>query len=60
MEDGTVTEVKKVEGPATLVPSAIDAVKHWRYKPFELDGKPVKSEIRINVEFKFHKASGHE
>jgi TonB family protein len=60
MEDGTVTEVKKVEGPATLVPSAIDAVKHWRYKPFELDGKPVKSEIRINVEFKFPKASGHE
>jgi TonB family protein len=60
MEDGTVTDIKKIEGPATLVPSAIDAVKHWRYKPFELDGKPVKNEIRINVDFKFPKASGHE
>jgi TonB family protein len=59
MEDGTVTDIKKVEGPATLVPSAIDAVKHWRYKPFELDGKPVKNEIRINVGFKFPNASNH-
>ena len=42
MEDGTVGDVKVVEGPPELAPSAVDAVKHWRYKPFELDGKPVE------------------
>jgi outer membrane biosynthesis protein TonB len=33
--------------------SASDAVRQWRYKPYELDGKPVKNEIRITVDFKF-------
>jgi protein TonB len=33
--------------------SAVDAVKHWRYKPYELDGKPVKIETRITINFKF-------
>jgi len=53
MEDGSVRSVKVVEGPATLAQSAVEAVKLWRYQPFELDGKPVKNEIRINVDFKF-------
>jgi protein TonB len=52
MEDGSVREVKVVEGPAVFAQSAVDAVKHWRYKPYELDGKPVKNEIRINIDFK--------
>jgi TonB family protein len=52
MEDGTVGDVKVVEGAPALAQSAVDAVKHWRYQPFELDGKPVKNEIRINVDFK--------
>jgi TonB family protein len=52
-EDGTVSDIKVVEGPPVFVPSAVEAVKHWRYKPYELDGKPVKNEIRIAVDFKF-------
>ncbi len=52
MEDGTVDDVKVVEGPPELAPSAVDAVKHWRYEPFELDGKPVKNEIAIKIDFK--------
>jgi TonB family protein len=53
MEDGTVGDVKVVEGQPLLAQAAVDAVKRWRYRPFELDGKPVKNEIRISVEFKF-------
>jgi TonB family protein len=53
MDDGTVDDVKVVEGPPELAPSAVDAVKHWRYEPFELDGKPVKNEIGIEIDFKF-------
>jgi len=53
LEDGTVRDdVKVVEGPLELAQAAVDAVKHWRYKPFELDGKPVKNEIGIKIDFK--------
>lgn len=53
MEDGTVRDVKVVEGSPVFAQSAVDAVKHWRYKPYELDGKPVKIETRITINFKF-------
>jgi TonB family protein len=58
MEDGTVGDVNVVEGSAVLAQSAVDAVKHWRYKPYELDGKPVKNEIKINVDFKYPSDAG--
>ena len=57
MEDGTVSDAKVVEGSPVFAQSAIDAVKTWRYKPYELDGKPVKNEIRITVDFKLPAAS---
>ncbi len=59
MEDGTVDDVKVVEGPPELAPSAVDAVKHWRYEPFELDGKPVKNEIGIKIDFKLPEPLSH-
>lgn len=52
MEDGTVRDVKVVEGPPELAPSAVDAVKYWRYEPYKLDGKPVENEIGIKIDFK--------
>jgi TonB family protein len=52
-EDGTVHDIKVVEGPEIFANSAVEALKQWRYQPFQLDGKPVKNEIRINVDFKF-------
>jgi TonB family protein len=59
MEDGTVRDVKVVEGPPVLAQSAVDAVKYWRYKPYELDGKPVKIETRITLNFKFPESLNH-
>jgi TonB family protein len=53
MEDGTVRDIKVVEGSPVLAQSAAEAVKHWRYKPYQLDGKPVKNDTRIRVDFKF-------
>jgi TonB family protein len=52
MEDGSVRDVKVVDGPPGLTQSAVDAVQHWRYQPFTLDGQPVTNEIKINVDFK--------
>jgi len=58
MEDGTLRDIKAIEGPPLLAQAAVDAVKYWRYKPYMLDGKPVKNEVRINVDFKLP-ASNH-
>ena len=51
-EDGTIGGLKVVEGPAALAQSALDAVKHWRYQPYRLDGKAVKNEIQVKIDFK--------
>jgi TonB family protein len=59
MEDGTLRDVKLVEGSPVLAQSAVDAVKHWRYKPYELDGTPVKTETRITINFKFPETQNH-
>jgi TonB family protein len=52
MEDGRVGDLRVVQGPAVFTSAAIEAVKKWRYKPFVLDGKAVKSPMRIMVDFK--------
>jgi TonB family protein len=51
MEDGRVGSVRVIDGPQLFAQSAVEAVKQWRYKPFELDGKPVKNEIAITLQF---------
>ncbi len=55
MEDGTLGEIKVVKGSPVLALSAVDAVKTWRYQPFQLDGKPIQGETRITINFKFPK-----
>ena len=57
MEDGSVGDLKVVRGEAVLAQSAVEAVKQWRYQPFVLNGKPVKTETRITVEFKLPSGS---
>ena len=55
MEDGTLGEIKVVKGSPVLALSAVDAVKTWRYQPFQLDGKPIPGETKITIDFKFPK-----
>jgi TonB family protein len=51
MEDGRVGDIKVVEGSPVLARIAVDAVKNWRYEPFQLDGKPVRNETMITINF---------
>jgi TonB family protein len=51
MEDGTVGDIKVIRGSPPLAQSAVDAVKNWRYQPYQLNGKPVKNETNITVDF---------
>jgi periplasmic protein TonB len=49
---GTIEDLRVVSGPAMLRQAALDAVRQWRYRPYLLDGLPVKLETTINVVFK--------
>jgi TonB family protein len=48
---GTIENLKVVSGPAMLQQAALDAVKHWRYRPYLLNGEPVEVMTTINVIF---------
>lgn len=52
-EDGRLGEIKVIKGQPLLARSAMDAAKDWRYQPFQLDGKPVRGETTITVDFKY-------
>ena len=50
-KDGDVENLKIASGHPQLAPSAIDAVKQWKYRPYLQQGKPVEVETEINVNF---------
>jgi len=49
--NGEIENLQLVSGHPMLVPSAIAAVKQWRYKPYLLNGQPVEVETTITVIF---------
>jgi periplasmic protein TonB len=50
--DGSVKEINLVQGHPMLAPSAIEAVKQWRFKPYlNSDGSASEFKTRINVAF---------
>ena len=54
-KDGDVENLKIVSGHPQLAPSAIGAVKQWKYRPYLQQGKPVEVETEINVNFTLSK-----
>ena len=51
-ETGVVRDVKILSGPPVLGQAAAQAVRQWKYKPFQLNGKPVAMETQVKVDFK--------
>lgn len=54
-KDGSVQELHPLSGSPLLIPAAMDAVRQWRYKPYQLNGEPVEAETQINVKFALNK-----
>jgi TonB family protein len=54
-KDGTVENLRVVSGPSPLQPSALDAVRQWRYKPYLLNGEPVEVDTTIRVVYTLEK-----
>jgi protein TonB len=50
-DSGKVEDLCVSQGPAMLQEASVDAVKTWRYKPFEVNGHPVEGKTIINVDF---------
>ncbi len=49
--EGLVTNLEVVSGPPELVPTALEAVKQWVYKPTLLNGNPVEVITTIDINF---------
>lgn len=49
--DGRVEDLNVISGPDLLQQAALDAVKQWLYKPYLLNGEPIKVRTTINVIF---------
>jgi TonB family protein len=50
-KEGYVINLRVISGPPMLQQAAMDAVKHWIYKPYRLSGQPVEVMTTINVIF---------
>ena len=50
-KDGTLRNLRAASGPEALIPSAIEAVEQWRYKPYRLNKEPVDVDSEIHVGF---------
>jgi TonB family protein len=51
-EDGIPTNVRVYSGHPMLSPSALEAVKRWRFRPYVVDEKPVEADTEITINFK--------
>lgn len=50
--DGSVVEMRPLNGPEVLARSAMEALRWWRFEPYRVNGEPVVSETTIAMEFK--------
>jgi TonB family protein len=51
-KDGMVERLEVVSGPEMLRASAMEAVRHWVYKPYLLNFEPVEVETMITVNYR--------
>jgi protein TonB len=50
-KDGSVTQVKRLNGQPILAGAAQEAVKQWRYEPAKVNGQPVETETTVKLTF---------
>ncbi len=48
---GAITDLQVVSGPPMLRTAALDAVRSWHYKPYQLNNQPTEVETTVNVIF---------
>lgn len=48
---GTIENLQVLSGHPMLIPSALAAVRQWRYRPYYLNGESVEVETQVTVNF---------
>jgi TonB family protein len=51
-EDGTLRDLKVLKGDPLLAGAAMEAVAKWRYRPYRLNGEPIRMTTEITLVFK--------
>ncbi len=49
--EGNIENLQVLSGHPMLVPSALAAVRQWRYRPYFLNGEAVEVETQVTVNF---------
>jgi TonB family protein len=49
--EGNITDARVISGPELLRDAALEAVQHWRYRPYTQDGKPIEVDTTAIVDF---------
>jgi protein TonB len=50
-ENGSVESCTPINGNPVLTKPAVEAVKKWKFKPFQQDGAPVKAQAALKISF---------
>jgi TonB family protein len=50
--DGSVVDVRALNGPEVLAQAAMNAMRWWRFEPYRVDGKPAVVDTTVAMEFK--------
>ena len=50
--DGSVLETRALNGPNILAQAAMEALRWWKFEPYNVQGKPAVVETTVAVEFK--------
>lgn len=50
-ESGGVSEVRPLTGNPILTKPAMEAVKKWKFKPFQAEGHPAAAVVTLSFEF---------
>ena len=50
-ETGNVREIKLISGHPMLAPAALEAIRKWKYKPFQVDGSvtAVQTQVQVSI-----------
>lgn len=51
-EDGNVSAMKVLSGPALLRQAALESLKQWKYQAAELDGKATSMHLTVVIQFR--------
>jgi TonB family protein len=51
-KDGSIEQLKLVSGDSLLAQAAADAVRQWKFRPYQSDGQFVEFSTRMSVDFR--------